>query len=93
MLSGSTRIAEEARTPSNNILVNMRDRRWNWLDHIMRMDENRLVRKILLNCVKPNAESLFGDISNLDVEKAMEIVHDREEWNKLRNFTHVERDL
>ncbi len=35
-------IAEEARTRSTNILMNMRDRRLRWLEHILRMDEDRI---------------------------------------------------
>ncbi len=58
--------------------MNVRDRRWSWIGHILRKDEDRLVRKVLLNRVKPNKESLFGDIPNLDVEKVIEIARDRE---------------
>ncbi len=42
------------------------------------MDEDGLVRKVLLNCVQPTKESLYGDIPDLDVEKAIEIARDRE---------------
>ncbi len=48
------------------------------------MEEDRLVRKRLLNCVMPEKESLLGDIPNLDVEKAIETVRDREKRKKLR---------
>ncbi len=61
-------IAEEARTASANILMNMRDRRWSCLGHVLRMDEDRLVRKVLLNCVKAEKESLYGNNPNLNVE-------------------------
>ncbi len=37
-----TRIAEEPRTPSANILMNMRDSRWNWLGYILRTNEDKL---------------------------------------------------
>ncbi len=53
-------IAEEDRTPSANILMNKRDRRWSWLGQILHMDEDRFVRKVLLNCDKPEKESLYG---------------------------------
>ncbi len=72
------RVAEEARTPSANILMNMRDRRWSWLGHILRIDEDRFVQKVLLNCVKPEKESLLGDIPSPDVEKAIETARDKE---------------
>ncbi len=48
------------------------------------MDEDGLVRKVLLNCVQPTKESLYGDIPDLDVEKAIEIAKDREKWKKIR---------
>ncbi len=78
MLSKMTSIAEEARAPSANILMNMRDRRWNLLGHILRMDEEILVGKVLLNCFKPEKEVLFGDVPNLGVQKAIENGRDRE---------------
>ncbi len=51
-------IAEEARTPTENILMNMRVRRWSWLGHILGVDEDglRVVRKVLLNCVQPTKD-------------------------------------
>ncbi len=49
-------IADEARTPSINVLLRTRDLRWNWLGHILRIDERRTVRQVLLNCVKPTQE-------------------------------------
>ncbi len=58
-------IAEEARTPTANILTNMRDCRWNWLGHILRYDEDKLVRESTCNCIMPEKEASFGDIPNL----------------------------
>ncbi len=81
-------IAEEARTPTENFLMNMRDRRWSWLGHVLSMAEDRLVRKVLLNCVQPTQESLYGDIPDLDVRRAMEIAQDREKWKKIRPSQH-----
>ncbi len=69
--------------PTENIQMNMRDRRWSWLGHVLRMDEDRLVRNVLLNCVQPTKESLFGDIPDLDVEKAIENAGGREKWKKI----------
>ncbi len=40
--------------------------------------------KVLLNGVKPEKEILFGDIPNLDVEKAIETARDRANWKLLR---------
>ncbi len=35
------------------------------------MEGNRTVRKILLSCVKPTPESIFGDVPDLDITKAI----------------------
>ncbi len=51
---------------------------------LLRIDKNRLVRKVLLNCVQPTKESLYGDIPDVDVEKAIESARDREKWKKIR---------
>ncbi len=50
------------------------------------MDENCLVRKVLLNCAQPTKESLYRGIPDLDVEKAIEIARDREKWKKERKY-------
>ncbi len=62
--------------------MDIRDRRWSWVGLILRMDEDRLVRKVLLDRVQPTKDSLYGDIPDLDVEKAIEIARDREKWKK-----------
>ncbi len=49
----------EAELPSADVRIGTwRDHRWSWLGHILRMDKDRLVRKVLLNCVQPTKESL-----------------------------------
>ncbi len=53
-------IADEARMPTVDVILFARDLRWNWLGHILRTDEQRLVRQVLLNCVKPIAESVLA---------------------------------
>ncbi len=64
----------------------MRDRRWSWLGHILRMERDRLVRKVQMDCLQRTKESLYGDIPDLDVEKAIETARDREKWKKIRPF-------
>ncbi len=73
MLSRMTgrEIADEARTVSINVLLRTRDVRWNWLGHILRMDDRRTVRQVLLNCVKPTQESILGDLNGKDVNAAI----------------------
>ncbi len=46
--------------------------------------ENSL-QKVRINGVKPKKDSLYGDISNLSVEKAIETARDRGNWKKLRS--------
>ncbi len=75
----------EAELPSADLRIGIwRDPRLCWNGHILRMDDDRLVRKVLLNCVKPEKESLYGEIPSRSVEKAIETVRDRENWKKLR---------
>ncbi len=47
------------------------------------------MRKVLLNCVQPTKESLYGDIPDLDVERAIEIAQDTEKWKKIRPSQHA----
>ncbi len=77
-------IADEAREPSIDIVLRARDQRWNWLGHILRMDERRTVRQVLLQCVQPTAESFFGEVPDLNIDKAFQIAKNRIEWKNLR---------
>ncbi len=62
----------------------IQDRRWSWLRHVLRMPEHRLVREVLLNCVKPTHETLFADVPNLSIENATEMSKDRKLWSSNR---------
>ncbi len=44
----------------------------------------RTVRKILLSCVKPTPESIFGDVPDLNITKAILDAKNRSKWKKLR---------
>ncbi len=59
-ITGRT-IQEEARNPTINVVMKARDRRWSRLGHVLRMPEHRLVRQVLLNCVRPTHETLFAE--------------------------------
>ncbi len=37
----------------------------------------------MLDCVKPTADSLLGDVPDLDANKLNEIAYDREKWKTL----------
>ncbi len=47
---------------------------WNWLDHVLRVEEHLLVRHVLLTCVKPTSASILADI-----RAAIRIAADRAE--------------
>ncbi len=53
---------DDARTPIVDVILRAIDLRWNWLHHILRMDECRLVRRVLLHYVRPTSESIAGDV-------------------------------
>ncbi len=48
-ITGKT-IQEEAPNPTMNVVMKAQDRRGSWLGHVLRMQEDRLVRQVLLNC-------------------------------------------
>ncbi len=78
----SSEISDEARKPAINGLLPVRELRCNWLGHVLRMDERRTARQVLLNCVKPTPESIFGDL--IDSNTAISLATDRAEWKKNR---------
>ncbi len=48
------------------------------------MPEHRLVRQVLLNCVKPTHETLFADVPNLSIENSTKMSKDRKLWSSNR---------
>ncbi len=62
-----------------------RDRQWNWLGNILRLGQHRVVRQVLLNCVRSTPDSLFGNVPDLDLEKATEIAYDRDKWKAMEH--------
>ncbi len=74
-ITGRT-IQKEARNPTINVVMKARNRRWSWLGHVLRMPEHRLVRQVLLNCVKPTHETLFADVLNLSIENSTKMSKD-----------------
>ncbi len=79
-ITGRT-IQEEARNPTVNVVMKAHDRRWSWLGHVLRMPEHRLVRQVLLHCVRPTHETLFADVPNLSIENATNMSKDRKLWS------------
>ncbi len=43
-----------------------------WLGHILRLEEQRVIWQVLMNCVKPTPDSLCGGVTELDRKKAGE---------------------
>ncbi len=70
-------VKEEARNPTINVVTKSRDRRWSWLGRVLRIPEHRLVRQVLLNCVKLTHETLFADVPNPSIENATKMPKDR----------------
>ncbi len=52
------------------------------ITYIVRMEEHRVTRQVLLQCVKPAPESLFGDVPDLDVYTAINLAMNRVEWKE-----------
>ncbi len=46
---------------------------------------NPVIRQVLMSCVKPTPDSIFGDVPDLDSRKAAELAVGREKWKSLRS--------
>ncbi len=76
-------LAKVERPLCHNILMRARDLMLNWLGHVLLMEEHRLLRQVLLTCVKPTSVSILADIPSLDIRAAIRIAADRVEWKRL----------
>ena len=66
LITGKT-VREERIAPSFDIIKVLRTRRLRWLGHILRMDEDRLIRKAVTSIVKPYPEgSILMDAPDHD---------------------------
>ena len=77
-------IHEEAKDPTLDIIESVLKRRWSFLGHILRMDEDRAVHRILLK-LSPEAApyvpgSLLDDTSYETVHEMKVVAADREQW-------------
>ncbi len=77
-------IVNGARTPAVDVLLRARDLRWNWLGHVRRMGERRLIRQMLLNCVTSTPESVFRDLIEPSIDAVISPANDRIERKKNR---------
>ncbi len=82
-ITGRT-LAEEGRDPTINVALKARDRRFSWLGRVLRMPASRLVRRVLLNCVKSTKEELFAHVPNPNIDYAIKISEERELWRSSR---------
>ena len=87
MLSQITRrtIHEEARSPAFNTVEHVLSRRWEYLGHILRLDENRALKQIAINIAPdfPYQEgSLLSDTSFRSIAETKEAAQDRAKWRE-----------
>ena len=83
---------EEVRNPTFDIVRILRERRLRWVGHVLRMDENRLIRKVLLRSFaserRTQAGSIWMDVpQSVDTEEELLRLAgehgEHAEWNDL----------
>ena len=90
MLASITKrfIHEEAKSPSFDAVQHIMIRRWSYLGHILRLDENHAVRRYLLDlspCQQPfTYGSLLADTTFQTVDEMDAAARDRDEWKAAR---------
>ncbi len=58
-----------------------RDQRWNYLGHILSVEEHRVTRHVPLQCIKQGTDLLFGEVLDSDVYNAMHCAISRVDCN------------
>ena len=86
-------IAEEYRVPTVDLVLWLRLRRLKWVGHILRLPEERMVRKVMLakhaeqlekhGCPK-HGEVLMDVPPHSTVEELVELAKDRDGWRAYR---------
>ena len=80
-------IHDEAKEPSLDIVGSVMHRRWSYLGHILRMDEQRMVKRFLLELLPKERPfirgTLLDDTPFETVEEAVSAAYDRKLWNEL----------
>ena len=80
-------IHEEARIPTFNTIEHVLSRRWDYLGHILRLDESRALKRIVINLAPehPYQEgSLLADTSFRSIEEMKQAAQDRKNWREGR---------
>ena len=79
-------IHDEARTPTFNIVSYVLDRRWEYLGHILRLDDRRALKRFFVKlspAVQPYPEgSLLAQSSFRSMDETMEAARDRKRWRE-----------
>ena len=86
ILSGRS-VHEEARWPSVDLVSALRVRRLSWLGHILRRDDTRLTKRVLMLSQQPYRDgSLMMDAPpHASMDELQEIAQDRGEWTNIVN--------
>ena len=87
----SRSIHQEAAKPTFKIVDFVMQKRWEYLGHILRMEDHRATRRFLLE-LSPNSPpyiegTLLADAPNKTREELIQLASDREEWRKSRPTT------
>jgi hypothetical protein len=84
--------SDENRDPTYPLVVKVRQRRFRWLGHVLRLEEDRLVRTAVLQLVQKclEGESADGTIlmdapAHGSVEELLELANDKQLWNGVCN--------
>ena len=81
-------IHEEAKYPSVNVVELIEDRRWNYLGHILRLDEQRALRRYLLELSPMEAPFIPGSLLDVpifdNINDMIAAANDRLGWKKMR---------
>ena len=79
--------SETATNPDLNLLLKIRKRRLRYLGHVLRMEDQRLVKRTLLAYVYPTPPpgSLLDDCNGKSVDTLIELAADRKRWSSLVN--------
>ena len=83
-------IHQEAKTPTFDIISHIQLRRWNYLGHILRLEEHRSLRKWLIELSpkeRPFTEgTLFDDTNYNTIHEIIEAAKDRKNWRRERKM-------
>ena len=85
-------IHEEAKEPTYDTVEQVYKRRWNYLGHVLRLDEEQAARRYLLELSPKESPftpgSLFADTKFRDVNSMIQAANDRNLWKKTYEKRH-----